>query len=901
MNWQEIIEKSNGAHFCWADLHVHTPAGTGFSLTKGASIECETDRIEVAKAYVDRAISRDICLLGITEHNDVSWVDYIRRAASGTAVVVFPGFEITANTGGDGVHLVCLFDPNRKTTDLDGILSYFGLTPGRRFTGDKQPAIAEASFEKIVDKVRAEGGLSIAAHATSSNGLLRSSTLDGGIRIKCFTNPMLLALEIPGTRDQLSEFERNCTANRLDGYQRSFPIACINSSDAKSIDEIGTKRTFVKLGSFTIEGLRQAFLDWGSRIRLEAEVLAPRFSRILAVEWEGGFLSNLRIHFNENMNCLIGGRGTGKTTIVDTIRYALDDKPRTNRNKTEYEQILKDVLRNGSKVSMLVESCYPVPKRYVIERIYPYEPVIKSEDGDQITSLNVSDVFRAEIYGHKEIYEISKDPAFQFELLSRFTEEGTAALAEQERRILGQLGSSRLEITQLRNQITNLDDELATLPRLEERLERYASLQISERLEEHTRYETEKALLEQGCGKLESFEAALQEFRSALDLDTAFLGEEEVSELPNADLIREARAVIDGLSLGVNGGIKTLQDTLAEAKLKLEGEDGVVLKWRDLYTEANRRFQENLGTLQSEFPGVDLKEFMETEAAVHVLRTKRRERDKVERQLRRRLDKREKLLSQLYENRQRQFAKMQEIIKEVNKTLEGLVKIELLFEGNREQFKARLKNLRSGMRSDHIDRVVDSDQFSVQRFVKAVAGGHEQFAELFGVPPNAALNLVNTMTQDVLHELEVEEIPTKAAIKLNLGPKASPNYREIEHLSAGQKCTALLALVLLESPNPLVMDQIEEDLDNAYIVEDIVQRLRSEKEKRQFIITTHNPNIPVLGDAELICVLEADNEQAYLPDCNSGSIDDENIKGKVETTLEGGQQAFAMRKEKYGI
>ena len=187
---------------------MHTPIGTGFSLTNGSSIDSEKARTEVAKTYIDRAASGGICLLGITEHNDVSWIDYIRNAASGTSVVVFPGFEITANTGGDGVHLVCLFDPDRKTKDLDGILSYFGLTPSKRFTGDKRPAIAEATFETIIEKVRTEGGISIAAHATSNNGLLKSSTLGGGIRIKCFTNPTLLALEIPGTRDQLSDFEK---------------------------------------------------------------------------------------------------------------------------------------------------------------------------------------------------------------------------------------------------------------------------------------------------------------------------------------------------------------------------------------------------------------------------------------------------------------------------------------------------------------------------------------------------------------------------------------------------------------------------------------------------------------------------------------------------------------------
>lgn len=901
MNWQDITSRSSGAHFFWADLHVHTPIGTGFSLTGGLSINSEEAKREVAKAYINQAVAREICLLGITEHNDVSWIDYIRNAALGTPVVVFPGFEITANTGGDGVHLICLFDPDRPAKDLDAILSYFGLTPNKRFTSDKQPAIAEATFEEIIEKVRSEDGISVAAHVTSSNGLLRSSTLEGGMRIKCFTHPTLLALEIPRTRGQLSEFEKKAVSNKLGEYRRNFPIACINSSDAKSIDQIGAKRTYVKLSSFNVEGLRQAFLDWGSRIRLENEILTPRFSRIIATEWQGGFLNNLKIHYNENINCLIGGRGTGKTTIVDTIRYALDNQPRTDRNRNEHDQILKDVFRNGSKVSMLVESYYPAPKRYIIERIYPYAPVIKNESGDQITTLKVSDIFKAEVYGHKEIYEISKDPTFQFALLDRFTEEAIADIGEQERKILSQLNNNRLELTQLRNQLISLDEELAELPRLEERLERFATLKISERLKEHTKCETEKALLEQGYKKLGSFETVIQEFKASIDLDTPFLAEEEIGELPNADLLREARGILESLALEVNGEIEKLENAITQARLKFEGDDGLLPKWKKLYDESNEKFKENLGKLQSEFPGVDLQEFMDTETRVHVLRTLRKERDKVERKLKNRLQKRETLLLKLYENRQQQFLKRDEIIKEINKKLEGLVKIELVFEGYMEQFKVRLKNLRSGIRSGHIDQIVDSDQFSIQKFVEGIRSGHEHFAELFSIPINSALNLIGAITTDMFYEFEIEEIPTKATIQLNLGTKQSPNYRDIDHLSAGQKCTALLALVLLESPNPLIIDQIEEDLDNTYIVEDIVQRLRSEKERRQFIITTHNANIPVLGDAELICALEADNEQAYLLDGNFGSIDEKNVKEKVEKTLEGGEQAFAMRKEKYGI
>jgi ABC-type cobalamin/Fe3+-siderophores transport system ATPase subunit len=126
-------------------------------------------------------------------------------------------------------------------------------------------------------------------------------------------------------------------------------------------------------------------------------------------------------------------------------------------------------------------------------------------------------------------------------------------------------------------------------------------------------------------------------------------------------------------------------------------------------------------------------------------------------------------------------------------------------------------------------------------------------------------------------------------------------YRPLSALSVGQKCTALLSLVLLESPATLLVDQPEDDLDNQFIFDQIVATLRREKERRQFLIATHNANIPVSGDAELIIVLEADERHGWVGDGNIGSIDTETIKQSVERILEGGENAFRIRKEKYGI
>ena len=120
----------------------------------------------------------------------------------------------------------------------------------------------------------------------------------------------------------------------------------------------------------------------------------------------------------------------------------------------------------------------------------------------------------------------------------------------------------------------------------------------------------------------------------------------------------------------------------------------------------------------------------------------------------------------------------------------------------------------------------------------------------------------------------------------------------IDKLSIGQKATALLLLLFAQEDRIIVLDQPEEDLDNRFIYEDVVKILREMKEKRQLFIATHNANIPVLGDSELILVLDTKNERCVIG--NKGSIDKEDIKEDIKNIMEGGEEAFRIRVEKYG-
>lgn len=195
---------------------------------------------------------------------------------------------------------------------------------------------------------------------------------------------------------------------------------------------------------------------------------------------------------------------------------------------------------------------------------------------------------------------------------------------------------------------------------------------------------------------------------------------------------------------------------------------------------------------------------------------------------------------------------------------------------------------------------------SVQQLANVAREGAHALARRYTLAPAQAERIAGA-APDVLMEIEELDLAPTTQIELNVAAEKAPaQWQPLNDLSTGQKATAVLLLLLYESSAPLVIDQPEDDLDNRFISEGVVPRMREEKRRRQFIFSTHNANIPVLGDAELILGLRASGEggdrgHAEIPNEHAGSIDSEPVRELVETLLEGGREAFEMRRRKYGF
>ena len=381
------------------------------------------DEADYTNALINEAEELGITVLAVTDHNHVGGVDGIRTEAVKRGIRVFPGFELSST---EGIHVLCLYPPQTTEAGLERFLGEFGI----RATGPSSE-LCDKPFAELLARVRDQGGISIAAHVEDDKGLLR--VLQGQPRIQAWKDENLCAIQIRGSVQDLPIDLRHIVQNRNPDYVRAYApepdlsIAVVNSSDVASPEHLAkaSATCWIKMSEVSIEGLRQAFLDPGSRIRLHSQPPPEERSELVAMGWQGGFLDGAAFHFNPNLNVLVGGRGAGKSTVIESLRHVLGLEPLGEEARATHMGILRNVLRSGTKVSLLVRCRRPSPRNYRIERTIPNPPVVRDAETGNVLSLTPADVFRGvEIYGQHEISELTKSPEKLTRLLERFVEKG---------------------------------------------------------------------------------------------------------------------------------------------------------------------------------------------------------------------------------------------------------------------------------------------------------------------------------------------------------------------------------------------------------------------------------------------------------------------------------------------
>lgn len=878
----------NGARFYRCALQVNPFAYLG-RQNKPTTFP---DEASYNAAIIATCQELGIEVIGVTDHYRVDGSAGLVKAARDAGLFAFSGFEAVTK---DGVHFLCLFNRDREPV-LERLIGACGVQD----QDTASPTGALDSLELLENAKQWDDAVCIAAHvAADGGGLLKK--LSGQTRINVWTSPDLLACALAGPVKDAPESVRQILLNKDGEHRRDRPVAVINAQDVNSpgdLSKLGSS-CFIKMSEISVEALRQAFLDPVSRVRLNSDPSAEPHAEFLTMAWEGGFLRDTAIHFNENLNVLIGGRGTGKSTVIESLRYVLGLDPLGDDARKAHDGVIRHVLRSGTKISLLVRSHKPSVRCYLLERTVPNPPVVKDDTGTVLT-LTAKDVMPGvEIFGQHEISELTKSREKLTLLLERFIDRNPSH-ASQKSRLRLELERSRSRIGDVKREIKSIDERLAALPSLEETLKRFQEAGLEERLKEKSLLVREERLLGTISERLAPFRTQHQELTESLPVDTAFISPKALADLPNADVLGEAEGIFTRLS----DRLRAIADQFDSA---LKGADadlaGMRQRWEERRKTVEATYEKLLRELQKS--KIDGAEFIRLRQQIEELRPLRERRESLIRDLSTHEGHRRQLLSDWVDVKAEEYRGIDKAAKKVSKKLRERVRVEVTNAGNREPLEKLLRDAVGGNLTAAMERLREREDLSLLDFANRCREGKDALIQHYSLPPGAADRIAQA-DPHLFMRIEELELTATTKIELNTAPEEQPqSWRSLEELSTGQKATAVLLLLLLESEAPLVVDQPEDDLDNRFITEGVVPIMRDEKRRRQFVFSTHNANIPVLGDAELILGLGASGEakdgKAIIEPVHMGSIDSRPVRELVEEILEGGKTAFEMRRLKYGF
>ena len=843
-------------------------------------------------AMVEACQRIGIEVIGVTDHYRVRSSQSLIQAAQDAGIFVFPGFEAVSK---DGVHLLCLFEPSKDLQSLERILGDCGIH-GEETTS---PTGKYDVTEFLKESHGNWGSVCVAAHVASDGGLLNK--LSGQPRINAWTWPHLLACALPGPVSDAPDNIRPIIENKNPEYLRNRPVAVINAQDVSSPEDFSKAGSscWIKMSNVTLEGLRQAFLDPISRIRLDHDPAPEEHTEFIALSWQGGFLDGAAIHLNENLNVLIGGRGTGKSTVVESVRYVLGLEPLGEEALKAHGGIIRQVLRSGTKISLLVRSYHPDKRHYLIERTIPNPPVVKDETGNVLNLTPADVVPQAEVFGQHEISELTKSREKLTRLLDRFVERDTDIL-KRKSEVYRHLERSRSRLLETYRELSQIEDRLSTLPALEETLRRFQEAGLEDKLKEQSLLVREERVLKTSEERLDPFKDLLAQLEGALPIDRAFVSTKALENLPGKEILADTDAILNQFTRDMNSIATEIKKAIEKAQTGLQEIRG---RWEERKKAVMASYEAILRDLQKS--KVDGEEFIRLRRQIEELRPLKERQAILQRNLKEHETERRNLLSEWEDVKAEEFRNLERAAKKVSRKLEGRVLVDVTAGGNREPLVQLLRDQVGGRLSETIESLTQSTDFSLPLFAAACRDSREALSKKFNIPPSQSERITQAKP-DVIMKIEELDLPPTTAIKLNVAAEDQPPmWQALEDLSTGQKATAVLLLLLLESDAPLVVDQPEDDLDNRFISDGIVPKMREEKRRRQFIFATHNANIPVLGDAELIVGLtafgEAGQGKAKLPREHMGSIDVRLVRELVEEVLEGGKDAFEMRRLKYGF
>lgn len=881
---------SQGALFYKSDLHIH-------SYGKGMGSFDVTDTSNTPNAIVDTAISKCLKVISITDHNEIMNSIMAVQYAKGKDVLVIPGIEVSTTQG----HLLIYFDTN------DHLRQFYG-----HLTFNDEKSVCYQSIVECLQKAELFDGIGVLAHITLDSGFEKTIQRFGPQMEQIFKCKNLLGLEITNKAESdlytdlddnkdhkhLLSIWRDSSDNKL---HRDF--AKLMSSDSHELVQLGNnadgnnRLTRIKMSELTFKSFRNALLSSESRVRLEDEIPEQR-PVIKHIKIEGELLDGVDVDLSPNLTCIIGSRGAGKSTLLESLRE-------TSGNHSTSRLCDSEVWPQVITLDYVDE----VGQQFTLQREKNGTVENRTDSVNGITQISI------ESYGQGDtantIQHSEENPQVIVDFLDAFLSLGM--LKQQDEGFREQLRENLSEMRKLRINLAALPEAQKALENEKKKMKIQEESKASEIVKYHNALLKEREFrggLITDLGELIRTyknilgDKSLFEKVAAMKDDSIIIGKDYFSAVKS--LVEDFGKLVDAKSSELNASLNEKVSVLKE-QLHL---------WQKKEADIQARIDQKKEELTQKGIPFDLgkinqiaKDIIDYEKKVNkLLEDKKKLADL--------LKARKELIEQRQANKKEINRLHLAFAMKINNDLKNSVDdffINIQYKNDlySPEFESTLKEL-MGWRTSQVPKAaVIASSISVFDFVNAVKTRNKDTFRSIKVNNSRFLSdeeidsLLYKLNEGFLYEeiecVSYDDLPQITVTKyVDEGGAKKPVVKRISQLSLGQQQSVLLGIMLLSDSNrPLLIDQPEDNLDSEFIYKTIVTTLRRIKEYRQVIIVTHNPNIAVLGDAELIIPLKSTNNKAKI--ISSGSIDNEETVKQCCQILEGGESAFKQRSKIYGF
>lgn len=926
------MKEFKGSKWYKCDLHLHTTAS-----------ECFADREVTPEQWVDRAIEQGLHCVAVTDHNTPLNIKAIQEAAKDKPITIFPGVEITCDPS--KVHLLILFDPNKGVNEIKSFLSKCDIE--HTHYGKQDASTIKSVFEVTDIATNKCNALVIPAHIDEFSGLysLSHQNLEtfferSDINAVQVVHKAFYDNNVPADfHSQLVNYYGN-TKSTIDvtAWKKPVDLAISNNISILTFSDnpnkigdsshglwgIGSRFTWIKMAETpSLEGLRQAFLLPEHRVINDFDIQDNNPNKqpniwFKSLKVTGTNLTtkkDLEIDFNPQLNTIIGGRGSGKSSILRFIRGVFNREV----NLADFEDLLKEQSLfykkadtshkketigvfdpNTSVVEIEIvrkEVIYKIVASKINSASSQFIEVFKWIDGAwalvKDDDKDLLEIFEFEQYSQKQIYEIAKNPNALRERID------TAIPVLQD--VLERKGKISNEFLELRTSLRTKQGAIGGKTKIKTDLEDI----------NNTLKAIDKSGITTTIKSTDFFIEDRKPFKSFINsIDDLKLALEQVKanfSIPPIDTenIQESHRVeIESL-------IKIANQSIVQQEKELDKIILEVAKVKSTFDLAiqNSDWQKALSLLLTEIEDKK-KELSESEIEAlskyqqlkGVILDKQKELKAIE-AIEKEITKINIQCTKLLKD----YVDVCKEVTEIRSTFisehitDANIKIEIKGFRNQDDFETQIRSIMSNDSSfgDDIEKLktlcftgVVENKINVCK--KAILDAHHSdiSSEHFGGHFKNALRKLSSSQID-----NIELFMPEDEIIVKYKPEGSSGFKPLSTASAGQKTAAILTFLLSFGDIPLLLDQPEDDLDNRLVYDLVVKGLKKAKEKRQIIVVTHNANIPVNGDAEYI--ISMDSTTTDIKVLCSGTVENCEIKKEICDVMEGSEKAFQLRFERY--